>query len=196
MTDRYDEMNDDTNVAVVVEDGPATPVATAVAERPPALRNAGRWATKGGLAILDQALISGSNFAVSICLARWLMPEQYGSYALAFSISLLLTFLYQSLLLEPMAVFSGGAYRKSLRGYLGALLRIHFWLTGFGFVVLGIATLVAFKKGAAAGLPGALLGVTLASPCILLFALARRAYYMKLEPARAAVEARSSIALW
>ena len=184
MTDRYD----DTNVAVV-EDAPSGAETAAVAERTPALRNAGRWATKGGLAILDQALISGSNFAVSICLARWLMPEQYGSYALAFSISLLLTFLYQSLLLEPMAVFSGGAYRKSLRGYLGALLRIHFWLTGFGFVVLGIATLVAFKKGAAAGLPGALLGVTLASPCILLFALARRAYYMKLEPARAAVGA-------
>ena len=114
MTQRYDE----TNVAVA-EDGPLVPEATAVGPRTPALRTATRWATKGSLAILDQALISGSNFLVSICLARWLMPEQYGSYALAFSISLLLTFLYQSLLLEPMAVFSGGAYRKSLRGYLG-----------------------------------------------------------------------------
>ena len=184
MTQRYDE----TNVAVV-EDRPLVPEATAVGQRTPALRTATRWATKGSLAILDQALISGSNFLVSICLARWLMPEQYGSYALAFSISLLLTFLYQSLLLEPMAVFSGGAYRKSLRGYLGALLWIHVWLTGFGFVVLGIVTVVAYKRGGSSGLPGALLGVTLASPCILLFALARRAYYMKLEPARAAVGA-------
>ncbi len=185
MTQRYRDTNqDDTNVAV------AEPAEATVASTPaPALRTATRWATKGGLAILDQALISGSNFLVSIWLGRSLMPEQYGAYALAFSISLLLTFLYQSLLLEPMAVFSGGAYRKSLRGYLGALLRIHAWLTGFGFVVLGIATVVFFKRGGTSGLPGAMLGVTLASPCILLFALARRSYYMRLEPARAAVGA-------
>jgi O-antigen/teichoic acid export membrane protein len=184
MTQRYE----DTNVALV-EDQPRVAEAAVIDQRTPALRTATRWATKGGLAILDQALISGSNFLVSICLARWLMPEQYGSYALAFSISLLLTFLYQSLLLEPMAVFSGGAFRKSLRGYLGALLWIHVWLTGFGLVVLGLATVVAFKRGGTSGLPGSLLGVTLASPCILLFALARRAYYMKLAPARAAVGA-------
>jgi O-antigen/teichoic acid export membrane protein len=182
MTQRYS--SEDTNVAV------AEPIETATAEKPaPALRTATRWATKGGLAILDQALISGSNFLVGIFLARWLAPAQYGAYALAFSVSLLLTFLYQSLLLEPMAVFSGSAYRKSLRGYLGALLWVHVWLTGPGLVVMGAATIVAYRRGSANGLPGALLGVTLAAPCILLFSLARRAYYMKLAPARAAVGA-------
>ena len=182
MTQRY--RSEDSNVAV------AEPIEAAVAEKPaPAMRTASRWAAKGSLAILDQALISGSNFLVGIFLARWLAPAQYGAYALAFSVSLLLTFLYQSLLLEPMAVFSGSAYRKSLRGYLGALLWIHVWLTGPGLIVMGITTLVAYKRGSANGLPGALLGVTLAAPCILLFSLARRAYYMKLAPARAAVGA-------
>src|SRR5579863_4891036 len=185
MSRNYQETNvNDSNVAVAEAAEPVVVSAPA-----PAFRTATRWATKGGLAILDQALISGSNFAVSIWLGRSLMPEQYGAYALAFSVSLLLTFLYQSLLLEPMAVFSGSAYRKSLRGYLGALLWIHVWLTGPGLIVMGIATLVAFKRGSANGLPGALLGVTLAAPCILLFSLARRAYYMKLAPARAAVGA-------
>ncbi len=189
MTQRYENRRyEETNVALL-DERLAMPEAAPVKAGNPGLRKATRWAAKGGLAILDQALISGANFLVSICLARWRMPEQYGSYALAFSISLLLTFLYQSLLLEPMAVFSGSAYRKSLRGYLGALLWIHVWLCGFGLVVLGIATAVAFKKGGSSGLPGALLGVTLASPCILLFSLARRAYYMKLAPARAAVGA-------
>jgi len=153
------------------------------------LQKALPWATKGGLAILDQALISGSNFLIGIFLARWLRPAAYGAYALGFSVFLLLTFLYQSLLLEPMAVFSGAAYRKSLRGYLTALLWIHLSLTAVGTVVLGTATLVSFKWGAVSDLPGALLGVTLASPCILLFWLARRAYYMKLEPGQAAVGA-------
>jgi O-antigen/teichoic acid export membrane protein len=186
MTQTYnDSKYADTNVAVVDE----RPMAVAVAAPAPALRTATRWATKGGLAILDQALISGSNFLVGIFLARWLMPEQYGAYALAFSVSLLLTFLYQALLLEPMAVFSGSAYRKSLRGYLSALLWIHVWLTGPGLLVMAAATFVAYKRGSANGLPGALLGITLAAPCILLFSLARRAYYMKLAPARAVVGA-------
>src|SRR3984957_14087473 len=188
MTQRYEARRyEDSNVAVV-DQQPAMST-TAVSAKAPELRKAARWAGKGGLAILDQALISGSNFLVSIWLGSWLTTERYGAFALALSISLLLTFLYQALLLEPMAVFSGGAYRKSLRGYLGALLWIHLWLTGFGLIVLGTATVVAFERGAGDGLPGALLGVTLASPCILLFSLARRAYYMKLAPARAAMGA-------
>jgi O-antigen/teichoic acid export membrane protein len=189
MTQHYEDQRYEDSSVAVVDEQPALPTTSVASAKAPALRNATRWAAKGGLAILDQALISGSNFLVSICLARWLMPEQYGSYALAFSISLLLTFLYQSLLLEPMAVFSGGAYRRSLRGYLGALLGIHFWISGFGLIALGIATVVAYKRGGTGGLPGALLGVTLASPCVLLFSLSRRAYYMKLAPARAAVGA-------
>jgi O-antigen/teichoic acid export membrane protein len=150
------------------------------------LQNVLRWATKGGLAIVDQGLISGANFLLGILLARWLVPEEYGAYALAFSIFLLLTFFYQSLLLEPMAVFSGSAYSTALRGYLKSLLSIHFIMTGAVLVVLGTAALAAFSRGEPGGLPGALFGVTLASPCILLFWLVRRAYYMELAPARAA----------
>jgi len=172
---------------------------TPVMERPAAevraagpmgkLRKALPWATKGGLAIVDQGLISGSNFLLGILLARWLAPEQYGAYALAFSVFLLLSFLYHSLLLEPMAVFSGSAYHKSLRGYLGALVWIHLAITALTVVCLGGAAGVAFLRHEGSGLPGAMLGVTIASPCILLFWLARRAYYMELSPARAATGA-------
>jgi O-antigen/teichoic acid export membrane protein len=165
------------------------PLATSRETTGEVLRRVMPWVTKSGLAILDQGLISGSNFLVGIFLARWLMPDQYGAYALGFSVFLLLTFLYQSLLLEPMAVFSGGVYRKSLRGYLSALLWIHFYLSGAGLVVLGAATVAVLKFGGHTSLPGALLGVTLASPCILLFWLARRAYYMNLAPAQAVVGA-------
>src|SRR5215475_911641 len=92
-------------------------------------RNMMRWATKGGLAIIDQALISGSNFLVGILLARWLVPETYGAYALAFSVFLLLSFVSQALLFEPMAVFSGSQYQKSMRGYFRSVLWIHTAMT-------------------------------------------------------------------
>ena len=148
-----------------------------------------RWVTKGGLAIVDQGLISGSNFLIGILLARWLMPEQYGAFALAFSVFLLLSYVYQSFLAEPQAVFSGSAYSRSLRGYLKTLLGIHLILTCFGVVLLGGAAAIAAVLGQENGLPGALAGVAIASPCILFFWLMRRSFYMNMAPGRAAVGA-------
>src|SRR5580700_11154499 len=148
-----------------------------------------RWITKGGLAIVDQGLISGSNFLIGILLARWLMPEQYGAFALAFSVFLLLSYVYQSFLAEPQAVFSGSAYSGSLRGYLKTLLGIHLILTFFGVVLLGGAAAIAAVLGKGNGLPGALAGVAIASPCILFFWLMRRSFYMNMAPGRAAVGA-------
>jgi O-antigen/teichoic acid export membrane protein len=158
-------------------------------ERGGGVRKLARWGTKGGLAILDQGLISGSNFLIGILLARWLIPAQYGAFSLAFSVFLLLSYVYQSLLSEPQGVFSGSAYSKCLRGYLKALLSIQVVVTVFGLVLLGGSAAVVYAMGKAEGLPGALAGVAIASPCILFFWLLRRAYYMNLAPARAAVGA-------
>jgi len=145
------------------------------------------WAMKGGLAILDQGLISGSNFIIGILLARWLLPASYGAYALAFGVFLLLTMLYGSLLLEPMGVFGGSTYRDCLRGYLRSLLWIHLATTVLIIAALGLVVAAARVLRLPDGLPGALAGVTVAAPCILLFWLARRSFYLELSPARAAI---------
>jgi O-antigen/teichoic acid export membrane protein len=157
------------------EAGPAS----APAEQSGGLRRLFRWGTQGGLAITDQALISGSNFLIGILLARWLQPEQYGAYALAFSIYLLLLLLYQSLLLEPLSVFGGSTYWNGLRGYLRSLLWIHVALAVFICSVLGLAAFGAHLLGRHS-LQGALAGVTFAAPCVLLFWLARRVFYLGL----------------
>ena len=57
------------------------------------------------------------------------------------------------------------------------------------FLVLGSATLVARLMHASANLPSALAAVTIASPCILLFWLLRRAFYLELAPAAAVISA-------
>ncbi|MBZ5571456.1 MAG: hypothetical protein LAO09_06210 [Acidobacteriia bacterium] len=147
------------------------------------------WLHKGGLAIVDQALISGSNFLVSILLARWLVPEQYGAYAVAFGFFLLLSLVYGALVLEPMAVFGGSSYRDSLRGYLGSLLWIHVTISLTIAAVFGATALGAWKIAPSGGLAGAMAGVTIASPCVLLFWLARRTFYLELSPAKAATGA-------
>ena len=119
-----------------------------------------RWVGKGGLAVLDQGLISGSNFVISILLARWLIPEQYGAYAVALGINVLLFTVYQSLLLEPMSVFGGSSYRECLRGYLGSLFWIHIAASLGIFAAFGASALVARIVAPASVLPAALLGVT------------------------------------
>src|SRR5277367_4335429 len=143
-------------------------------------------ASKGGFAIADQGLISGSNFAISVLLARWLGADQYGAYAVAFGIFVLLSLVYQALVLEPMAVFGGSSYQNCLRGYLSTLLRIHLVISLSLCGVLGISAFVLHGLGQQGGLAGAMAGVTIASPCVLVFWLARRMFYLELSPAEAA----------
>ena len=153
------------------------------------MRRVMSWTTKGGMAIADQGLITGSNFLLSILLARWLSREEYGAFALAFAIFLLVATLYQALVLEPMSVFGGSVYHSQLRAYLRALLRIHLIASIAIVVSLGISAQLARMAGQADGLPGALVGVALGTPCILLLWLARRAFYLRLSSAFAVIGA-------
>lgn len=144
------------------------------------------WAGKGGLAITDQGLISGSNFLISILLARWLGAEQYGAYAIAFGVFVLLSLVYPALVLEPMAVFGGSSYRNSLRGYLGTLLRIHLTISVSLVIVFGTSAFVIKEFSHQGALAGAMAGVTIASPCVLVFWLVRRTFYLGFSPAESA----------
>src|SRR5258708_19591078 len=87
---------------------------------------------------MDHGLISGSNFLLGIVLARYLGPEQYGAYALAFSTFMLLSLIHHALAMEPMSGFGPSLYRKTLRDYLGLLLLLH--LVGPPIIVVCGAT--------------------------------------------------------
>jgi O-antigen/teichoic acid export membrane protein len=145
-----------------------------------------KWAAKGGLAIIDYGLISGSNFLLGILLARWLTPSEYGAYALSFSFFILAGFLYQALLLEPLSVFSGSAFSDNIRGYLKTSLWIHWALSAVMCLVLAIAAVVTAVVGHSPLLAVALAGMTIATPFILVHGLARRSFYLKLSPGPAA----------
>jgi O-antigen/teichoic acid export membrane protein len=148
-----------------------------------------RWGTKGGLAILEYGLIAGSNFVLGFLLARWMTPEQYGAYGLGFSIFLLLSFLYQALLLEPMSVYGGSNYHGNLRGYIRTSLKMHHAISAVIFLVFAIAAGVTFALGKSPALAGALAGLTIAAPCIFLFWFGRRGFYLKISPGPAALGA-------
>lgn len=142
------------------------------------------WFSKAFWAIADQGFTSGSNFVSSILLARWLAPEQYGAYALALSVFLFLAGFHHNLLLSPMSVFGPTVYRDQKRNYMRVLLCLQ---AGFGlFISLGLAVCAGIAGSLGHGhLCRALIGLTVAAPCILLLWMTRAAYYVYLSPARA-----------
>jgi len=144
------------------------------------------WSRRGGMAILDQALFSGSNFILNILLVRWLAPADYGAFAVVFAIFLFLSGFYNALLLEPMSVLGPGRYPDQIDTYLAIQVRIHFALT----IPLGImAALVGlFLQASHIGdirLAQALIGSGLALPFMLLLWLVRRMFYVLKRPADA-----------
>ncbi len=169
-------------------------VSTATASCPAPSR-AGLWSTsvswlgKGVFAILDQGAIAASNFLISLLLARQVLPEQYGAYALAFELFLLLTVFYASFILEPMSVFGASVYRERLREYLGTILRVHLWVALGTLLVVGSSAWLVHRLARSEALAMALAGVAIAAPLLFFFWVARRAFYIKLAPRAAALGA-------
>ncbi|MEM4202805.1 MAG: hypothetical protein QXS54_01920 [Candidatus Methanomethylicaceae archaeon] len=145
-----------------------------------------RWIRKGTWSVVDQALFSGSNFLVNVLLARWLLPEEYGAFAVALSVFYLLAGFHTAVLTEPMMVFGAGKYRESFRKYLGMLLYGHWGLSAVVVPALGIAALMFAHYGSPA-MACALAGLAVASPFLLLIWLVRRACYVPMQPAWATV---------
>src|SRR5579859_464681 len=80
-------------------------------------------AMTGGLAILGQGAFAGSHFLMNVMMARWLPPEQYGAFALAYSGFLLFLMLYSACVYEPLIVFGSGRYAGRFQEYFGLLAR-------------------------------------------------------------------------
>lgn len=136
------------------------------------------WARKSWLALVDQALFTGTNLLVSTVLARWLEPEYYGAFAVAFAVMLLFAAFYSAVLIEPMLVFGAGRYDGKFGPYLGILIRIHLWLaSAIAALCLGVA-LIAFAMRSEALAP-AFAAMALAAPFILLSWLSREACYVR-----------------
>ena len=141
---------------------------------------------KGIFALLSQALISGSNFMISIFLARWLAPGQYGSYTLVVSIFFFLSGFHNALLIEPMGVLGPSAYRGCLPAYLGKLVRLHFMIAFALMSVVAMAAAVIPHSWSVDGFSRVLWGACLGIPWILFFWFLRQAAYLDLRSELAA----------
>ena len=122
---------------------------------------------------------------MNILLARWLVPEDYGAFAVAFTFFLLIGALHTGILTEPMQVFGPGKHKERFGNYLYVLIKGHaaFGLLGSVLFALAAITLWLFTESP---LTSALGGLTFALPFILFQWLLRKATYVLLTPILAA----------
>ena len=146
------------------------------------LRSVAFWLRQAGFSVADHGVFSGASFLVQVLLARWLGPAEYGAFAIAFSIYLVLSGFHNALILEPMAVLGPAHHAHRLDRYVSELVWMHAVVTG----PLGLATaLVALALVHDRSLERALVSAGLALPLSLLIWLARRIPYLRTDPAGA-----------
>lgn len=131
---------------------------------------------KAGISVVDQALVSGASFILHILFARWLLPNDYGVFAVVFSVFLFLSSFHNALVLEPMSVLASSHNPGHLTEYITHSIWLHFFLS------VGLCLLLLFCGFGLIWLRNPmgepLIGLAFGGPLILLFWLLRRACYL------------------
>ena len=145
-----------------------------------------RWSSKGFWAVSDQGLFAVSNLLVNVILARSLPRAEYGAFATAYTVLLLVNVVHSALISEPMLVFGADRYGASFSHYFRILLRYH-WLLTLGISACLGVTAVVLTATTSGSLGQAAAGLTVVAPFILLNWLVRRACYVVSRPRLAAL---------
>jgi O-antigen/teichoic acid export membrane protein len=144
------------------------------------------WGVRSALSILDQGLTSGAGFLVNLLLARWLVTDAYGAFAVAFAALLFLFGFHSALLLEPMSVVGPANYATCINAYFLSQLKLHAALAAVLSAILLLVSATMADLGIARELVIATAGCALALPFLLLLWLVRRMCYVAHRPAIAA----------
>jgi len=83
------------------------------------------------LALLDQALVSATNFLTSLILARYLGLENFGIYTLAWMLILFVNCIQQALVVAPMMSIGPKQHEKDVPAYYGAAFTQQIMISGF-----------------------------------------------------------------
>lgn len=137
------------------------------------------WGLKGGLAILDQGLFSGSNFVLNILLVRWLSPSSYGAFSISFAVYLFFCGFHNALILEPMSVFGTAKYSDNLKNYILNQFAIHIAVSvAIGAFALSLGYVLLYFHLTSVFISQGIIAMSIFLPLMLLIWVARRACYV------------------
>jgi O-antigen/teichoic acid export membrane protein len=130
----------------------------------------------------DQALAVGGGFLVNVALARAQSKEEYGFFALSYSIYAFLLALYHAAILEPYTIYGSGRYRERFGEYLRLMIQSNA-VIGVSLTALLLLSCVGLSWVAPSFLSRAYWGLALTAGVILSGHLLRRAFYLQRQPA-------------
>ena len=142
-----------------------------------------KYITKGVFAICDQGLFSFTTLAVNVLFVRWLSPSEYGSFVIAYSIYIMLQSINMGFLHEPMAIFGTHKYKNNLLKYLNSVIFCQIILSSVFLIIIVLLSLLILESNQS--LKYAFLGMGISIPCLFLFNLLRKFYYIKLDSRKA-----------
>jgi O-antigen/teichoic acid export membrane protein len=144
---------------------------------------AGHGAREGLVALIDQGVVSGTNFAASVLIGRAAGADELGVYSLGFSLSVLLVSVQDSLISLPYTIYHRRRSDTSPEE-LAASALVH-------CALLSVAAVVALAAAGGAAWWGSrslatvvwVLAATV--PCLLIREFFRRLEFAHLQPSRA-----------
>lgn len=139
------------------------------------------WGRAGSWAVLDQGLFAGGNFLVNILLARWLSPAEYGAFAVAYAVFLLLAAAHTAVITEPMVVFGAGKYATRFSEFFRILLIYGHGLSS-AVIALSLGGIALACWYFNSNLAAAFAGLAVSSPFILLWWVVRQSFYARFLP--------------
>jgi O-antigen/teichoic acid export membrane protein len=138
-----------------------------------------------GFSVTDQAFSVGGMFVANIALARTVSQEEYGMFALSYSVFTFLAGLHNAAILETYTVYGAGRYHDRDREYSWLIWRSNA-LVCFALTVLLLLTWRIMALTSPAYASRSFLGLAISSGVILSAALFRRMLYVKRAPRVAA----------
>jgi O-antigen/teichoic acid export membrane protein len=152
---------------------------------PISLKTLGRAVGRTSWAVIDQGLLSLSNFVVNLVLALWLTPAEYGGYTAATAAFWISLGIQGGLIIQPMTVFGSGRFHDRPSAYLAVLMIFDWWISVMISAALAIVGLgVMFLGSRLFGM--SMLGYAVAAPLVLLLSLLKRTFYVWSHPRLAA----------
>lgn len=146
-------------------------------------RSQGALAKRFSVALFDQALFAGSNFIINVLLARWMLPQDYGAFVVAYSWFLLAQNIYDAILIEPMTIYGSGKHANRFNRYLGFIFAGHVWVSLFFSAALMLGGIIAQTTGIySVAVATAIYGTAITTPLILTRWLTRQPFYILSKP--------------
>jgi O-antigen/teichoic acid export membrane protein len=138
-----------------------------------------------GYSVSDQALAVGGMFLANVALARTQSKEEYGIFALTYSVFTFLVGLHDAVILEAYTVYGSGRYHSRFAEYARLLWRSNAWL---GLVLTAAISIVwgALYLVKPALASPTVLGLALACGFLLTASFVRRTFYIRYRPDLAA----------